>query len=198
MEKDTNVLKTVQLLVEASKTDTVYRDVYLRRARQLLSPTLDEFAYRAIGSTEKEIDDLMGRSRTAVLHRDWAQAAEVSGRIDSLRQRMATMSNLAGIGKEVYEADAVAFEPFSPGKHLGAHARAGQADLRTQLMNTLASLAKLDTGSGAFYEKRRDYFSGLALASTTDSKRVRSGTAHKWSSSPWKLRSAVTSLRCSF
>ena len=171
MEKDTNVLKTVQLLVEASKTDTVYRDVYLRRARQLLSPTLDEFAYRAIGSTEKEIDDLMGRSRTAVLHRDWAQAAEVSGRIDSLRQRMATMSNLAGIGKEVYEADAVAFEPFSPGKHLGAHARAGQADLRTQLMNTLASLAKLDTGSGAFYEKRRDYFSGLALASTTDSKK---------------------------
>lgn len=171
MEKDTNTLKTVQLLVEASKTDTVYRDVYLRRARQLLSPTLDEFAYRAIGSTEKEIDDLMGRSRTAVLHRDWAQAAELSGRIDSLRQRMATMGNLAGIGKEVYEADAVAFEPFSPGKHLGAHARAGQADLRTQLINTLASLAKLDTGSGAFYEKRRDYFSGLVLASTTDSKK---------------------------
>jgi hypothetical protein len=154
-------------LVEAAKLDTVYRDVHLRRARQLLSSTLDEFAYRAIGSTEKEIDDLMGRSRTAVLHRDWAQAAELSKRIESLRQQMATMGNLARIGKEVYEADAIAFEPFSPGKHLGALAREGQADLRTQLVNTLASLAKLDTSSSAFYENRRTYFSGLALATTT-------------------------------
>lgn len=171
MSKDANALKIVDLLVEVAKLDTVYRDVHLRRARQLLSPTLDEFAYRAIGSTEKEIDDLMGRSRTAVLHRDWAQAAELSGRVDSLRQRMATMGKLANLGKEVYEADAVAFEPFSPGKHLGPQARAGQVDLRTQLVNTLASLAKLDTGSSAFYEKRRGYFSGLALASTTASQK---------------------------
>lgn len=171
MSKDANALKIVDLLVEVAKLDTVYRDVHLRRARQLLSPTLDEFAYRAIGSTEKEIDDLMGRSRTAVLHRDWAQAAELSGRVDSLRQRMATMGKLANLGKEVYEADAVAFEPFSPGKHLGPQVRAGQVDLRTQLVNTLASLAKLDTGSSAFYEKRRGYFSGLALASTTASQK---------------------------
>ena len=71
MAKDTNTTKTVGLLVEAAKLDTVYRDLYLRRARQLLSPTLDESAYRAIGSAEKEIEDLMRRSRTAVLQRDW-------------------------------------------------------------------------------------------------------------------------------
>jgi len=171
MAKDANALKIVDLLVEVGKVDTVYRDVYLRRARQLLSPMLDEFAYRAIGTTEKEIDDLVRRSRTAVLQRDWAQVTELSARTDTLRQRIATMSNLARVGKEVYEAETVVFEPFSPGKHLGAQAQAAQPGLRTQAMDALASLAKLDAGCAAFYEKRRSYFSGLELAGAAASKK---------------------------
>ena len=163
MSKDPNTIKMVGQLAEVAKLDTVYRDIYLRRARQLLSSTLDESAYRSIGSTEAEINDLMRRSRTATLQRDWAQAAELSGRIDDLRQRLSKMSSLAAIGKEVYEGDAVAFDPFSPGKHLGPHAQAAQADVCAQLINTLASLAKLDTCSSAFYEKRRNYFSGLEV-----------------------------------
>jgi hypothetical protein len=171
MSKDANTIKIVGLLVEAAKLDTVYRDVHLRRARQLLSSTLDEPAYRAIGSTEMESDDHMRRSRTAVLHRDWAQAAELSARIEDLRQRQAKMGKLASIGKEVYEAEAVSFEPFSPGKHLGPRAQAGQAELRTQLLEALASLAKLDAGSSAFYEKRRSYFSGLEVKSAAVSRK---------------------------
>jgi hypothetical protein len=36
MSKDANTFKIVGLLVEAANTDTVYRDVHLRRARELL------------------------------------------------------------------------------------------------------------------------------------------------------------------
>jgi hypothetical protein len=163
MAKDTNTIKIVGLLLDVAKSDTVYREVHLRAARQLLSPVLDESAYRAIGSSEKEIEALMRRSRTAALHRDWDQAAELCARADELRQRVATMGNLAKLGKEVYEADAVVFDPFSPGKHLGPHAQAAQADVRSRLIDALASLAKLDTGSSAFYEKRRSYFSALEV-----------------------------------
>jgi hypothetical protein len=171
MSKDANTIKIVGLLAEVAKLDTVYRDVHLRRARQLLSSTLDESAYRSFGTTEKEIDELMRRSRTAVLHRDWSQAAELSGRIDGLRKRMETMGNLASIGKEVYEAEAVVFDPFSPGKHLGPRAQAAQVDAHTQVINTLMSLAKLDTGASALYEKRRNYFSGLEVKGTTVSQK---------------------------
>lgn len=171
MAKDANTIKIVGLLVEVANGDTVYRDIHLRRARQLLSSTFDEANYRAIGTSEKEIDDLTSRSRTAVLHREWAQAAEISARIESLRQRLATTRNLAVIGKDVYEADAVVFDPFSPGKHLGAQALAGQAELRTQLTNALASLAKLDSASSAFYEKRRSYFAALELKSEVVSQK---------------------------
>lgn len=171
MSKDANTIKIVGLLVEVAKLDTVYRDVHLRRARQLLKATLDESAYRSIGATEKEIDDLLPRSRTAVLHRDWTLAAELSGRIEELRQRVSKMAGLAKVGKEVYEADAVVFEPFSPGKHLGAQGQAGQADLHRHLLSMLASLAKLDAGSSAIYEKRRSYFSGLEVKSAAVSKK---------------------------
>ena len=114
MATDTNTTKIVGLLVEASKLDTVYRDLYLKRARQLLSAILDESAYRAIGSAEKEVEDLMQRSRSAVVQRDWGQAVELSAKADGLRQRKAAMRNQVDIGKDVYEADTVAFDPFSP------------------------------------------------------------------------------------
>ena len=171
MSKDANTIKIVNLLVEVAKLDAVHRDVHLRRARQLLSATLDESAYRAIGSTEKEIQDLMSRSRSAVLQRNWAQAAELSGQIDSMRQRLAKMGKLANIGKEVYDAETVVFEPFSPGKHLGPNAQASQTGQRTQAMDALGSLIKLDAGAGAFYEKRRSYFSGLEAKSAAVSKK---------------------------
>src|SRR5262245_26119968 len=171
MAKDTNATKAVGLLIEAANGDTVYRDLYLRRARQLLSATLDESAYRAIGSTEKEIEDLMRRSRSAVLQRDWDQAANLSAQAESLRQRKAAMGDMAAIGKDVYDADTVAFDPFSPGKHLGPQSEANQPMVRKQLLDTLTSLGKLDPSLGASYEKRRGYFSSLELAGTTASQK---------------------------
>ena len=171
MAKDANTIKAVNLLLEVAKLDTVYRDLHLRRARELLSSTLDEASYRAIGSTKTEIEDLTCRSRTAVLHRDWAQAAELSGKIDGMRQRLTKIGKLADIGKEVYDADMVVFDPFSPGKHLGPNAQAAQPTQRTQVIDALTALAKLDAGANTFYEKRRSYFSGLEVKSATVSQK---------------------------
>jgi len=171
MAEDTNATKAVGLLIEVANADTVYRDLYLRRARQLLSPILDESTYRAIGSSDKEIEDLMRRSRSAVLQRDWDQAANLSAQAESLRQQKASMGQLAAIGKDVYDADTIAFDPFSPGNHLGLQSEAKQPGVRKQLLDTFASLVKLDPSSGASYEKRRGYFSSLELADTTGSQK---------------------------
>ncbi|HEY7318901.1 MAG TPA: hypothetical protein VIE89_15105 [Candidatus Binatia bacterium] len=169
--KGTDATKVVGLLIEAANGDTVFRDLYLRRARKLLSATLDETSYRAIGSSGKEIEDLMRRSRSAVAQRDWGKAAELSAQADGLRHQQATMGNLAAIGKDVYDADTVAFDPFSPGKHLGPQAEANQPALRKQLMDALASLSKLDPSFATTYEKRRGYFSSLELGGATVSQK---------------------------
>ena len=171
MAKDANATKVVGLLIEVANTDTVYRDLYLRRARQLLSATLDESAYRAIASIDKEMEDLMRRSRSAALQRNWDQAAQLSAEVEGLRQRKAAAGNMAAIGKDVYDADTIAFDPFSPGNHLGLQSEAKQPGVRKQLLDTLASLVKLDPSLGASYEKRRGYFSSLELADTTGSQK---------------------------
>src|SRR5512133_1755565 len=169
--KATDATKVVGLRIATATGDTVYRDLDLGRARQLLRATLDESAYRAIGSSDKEIEDLMRRSRSAVLQRDWDQAAKLSAQADGLRQRKAAMGDLATIGKDVYDADMVGFDPFSPGKHLGPQSEHNQPAVRKQLLDTLASLGKLDPSLAASYEKRRSYFSSLELVDATASQK---------------------------
>jgi hypothetical protein len=166
---ETAAINVISLLIEAAKTDTIYRDVYLRRARDLLSPTLDEASFRALGSTQKEIDDVLRRTRFAVLQHDWAEAGELSAQAEQMRKRIDALASVSGLARDVYDSDPVAFDPFSPGKHLGPRAQATQAGLRAQLLQTLASLGKVDTAFGAFSEQRRGYFSGLELASSADS-----------------------------
>jgi hypothetical protein len=46
---------------------------------------------------------------------------------------------------------------------LGPHGQTAQPNLRTQAIDALASLAKLDADSKAFYEMRRDHFSRLEV-----------------------------------
>ena len=164
MAKDTDAVKIVSLLVEIAKLDTVYRDVHLRRARELLKSTLDESSYRAIGSTEKEIDDLMRRSRTAVLQRDWGQAAELAERVDVLRQRLASTSKLVEVCREIYEAEPVAFDPFSLRTQLGVRTELEQPLICKRVMDALSALAKLDTDCRAFYESRRGYFAAWEVS----------------------------------
>jgi hypothetical protein len=171
MAQDAKATEAVSLLIGAAKIDTIYRDIYLRRARELLSDTLDESGYHAIGSANKEIDELVGRTRSAVSQHKWEEAAKLSAQADQLRQSIAATGNVGAIAKDVYEADTVAFDPFSPGKHLGPQSQANQPDLRGQVIDILTSLSKLDTSLGAFYEKRRGYFSGLEFASAATSQK---------------------------
>ena len=51
MEKNPNTTETIGLFIAAADADTIYRDVYLRRGRELLSTTLDESGYRSNGAT---------------------------------------------------------------------------------------------------------------------------------------------------
>ena len=169
MAKNATPSQAIALLIEAGKTDTVYRDVYLRRARDLFSPTLDEPGYRAIASMQTELDELVRQTRSAVVQSNWEKAAELSEQADRMRKAIDAQAGTVALARDVYEADLVACDPFSPGKHLGPHIHDMKTDSRAQLLQTLTSLAKVDTTFGAFYAQRRGFFSGLELASSADS-----------------------------
>jgi hypothetical protein len=88
-----------------------------------------------------------------------------------MRKRIDALASVSGLGRDVYDSDPVAFDPFSPGKHLGQRAQTVQSELRARFVATLASLAQRDTVLGAFYEKRRGYFSGLEIAAAATSEK---------------------------
>jgi hypothetical protein len=159
-------------LIAAATADTIYRDVYLHRARDLFGPTLDEPGFRAIQAMQKEVDEVVRHTRSAVVQFDWKKAVELSGQVDRMRKAIEAQAGITPLAQQVYDADVVALDPFSPGKHLGTHAQAAQAEVRTQMLETLASLAKVDTPLGAFYEQRRGFFSGLELGSGGDSEKA--------------------------
>ncbi|MGE5852233.1 MAG: hypothetical protein ACM35E_03750, partial [Deltaproteobacteria bacterium] len=166
--KNPTSLHTVGQLIEGGRIDTVYGDVYMRRARDYLSALLDESSYRAIGSRQKEIAELLRQTRSAVFERDWGKAAEISARADQMRRTMDGLTDVAAIAKNVYDADATAFDPFSPGKHLGPNAQARQNAFRAQVLEILASLGKEDPTLREFYDKRSSYFSGLELRTSAE------------------------------
>jgi hypothetical protein len=167
---------SVSLLIQAAKSDTIYRDVYLRRARELLSPTVNESGYRAVASMQKELDELVRHTRSAVVQFNWEKAAELSAQADRMRKAIDAQAGIAPLAQQVYDADIVAFDPFSPGKHLGPQAQSTQPGLRAQLLGTLASLGKMDTTFRSFYEQRSSYFSGLELARGADLAQARART----------------------
>src|SRR5678815_3300569 len=128
MSETTAPITDVSFLVEAAKTDTIYRDVYLRRARELLSPMMDEVSYRALGSTQKQIDEVVRRTRSAVVQHDWAEAGELAAQAEQMRKRIDALASVSDLARDVYDSDPVAFDPFSPGKHLGQQAQAVQSE----------------------------------------------------------------------
>ena len=63
---EVRIMALVKNLVIASKTDTLFRDIYLRRARELFSPGFSRSVYRTIKANKADIDTVLRQSDTAV------------------------------------------------------------------------------------------------------------------------------------
>ena len=78
--------KAVQLLVDASSSDTVYADLYLRRARELLASVLTAAQYNALKGVQRDIDEAVKQSKIATMSQDWRRVEGLAGRVDELRR----------------------------------------------------------------------------------------------------------------
>jgi hypothetical protein len=154
----------VRLLAEVADVDTVYRDVYLRRARALLADQLTVDQHRGMRTVQGQLDELVAGSRAAAMLQDWKFVQDLTQRAEQLRRGAEQTAKLGAVGELVYDAPTVAIDPFSPG--MAALAKAGPelADLRDKTVATLAHLAAGDASHAAFYEARRAFLAGLALA----------------------------------
>src|SRR5262249_30847250 len=131
--------------------DTLFRDLYLLRARELLTPIFAESQYRTAVGEREEAERSLQQARLAAARRDWEHVRELSGRAASLQQELETTRDRRAMGGASYDAPAVGLDVFSPGVTRGKDPRSVHADL----LDALGRLGQADAARADLYAARR-------------------------------------------
>jgi hypothetical protein len=185
-DTSSNVPVIAGLLARAADGDTLFRDLYLLRARELLAPVFAESRYRSAAGERAEAERCLQQARAAVAQRDWERVRELSGRAAALQQDLQTMQELWALAESVYDASPVALDLFSPGlQGTGKDPRSLHADV----VDALARLEAADAVNADLYAARRAAVAALqppgaaagaseAKAADSDERRLRLATEH--------------------
>lgn len=157
----------VARLVDAGNVDTVYRDVYLQRARTLLAGAFSVEDFRHVEQQAAELATLSPMIGRAVEKGDWSTVKELSSRGETLRLAVGEKRRQMEIARAVYAVSDVRLDPFSPG--LQPFTRRSSKDLpalRTRTVEHLAALERSDVPWKDFYGRRRAALQALELATS--------------------------------
>jgi hypothetical protein len=157
--------EVVKTLVDVRASDTVYGDLYLRRARELLGTVLSQSEYSALKGIQADIDAAVKRIRVATASQDWGTVESLAAQVDELRHNAAEKATLITLGTAVYDTHDVSIDPFSPGFEFLPGFDKDLAERRDALVADLKALAGADAPLAPFYDSRRAFFARLALAS---------------------------------
>ena len=154
-----DVISIVSALIEAGNVDTVYRDVYLERARTLLSPVVSIEAFHRMEQRQSALASLPLAVARALEKADWPQVKELSLRTDALKQEMSRDGKLFESAHAVYAVTDVKLDPFCPS--LQRFTRVAAKDLpalRSRAIEQLTTLEQSDDPWQDFYSGRRAVF----------------------------------------
>src|SRR5258705_7849989 len=145
-------ISVVSTLLEAANVDTVYRDVYLERARTLLSPALSLEDFHRIERERAALAELPLAVARALENANWPLVKDLSQRTEALKQAVEGKSKLIETARGVYEVTDVRLDPFChslqrftgvPGTDLPR--------LRTRVLDQLTRLEQSDRSWREFY-----------------------------------------------
>jgi hypothetical protein len=160
----------VPLLVEISRIDSLYRDLYFQRARELMKSILSESAYVGMKEDLASITLIERQLRRAIERGDWPKSQELTERIRSIQKSATTGSERMKYGEVLYEGAAdVHIDPFSPGFHVfvgGSPQMLQQQQHRA--IEILSALKRIDPSNSDFYARRKSDFEALSIAAAAN------------------------------
>jgi len=157
--------------------DTVFGDLYLRRARELLAPHLGEADFRALSRAQTEADLLPDRIRGAMGIPDWKIVQELSARLAGLKRRLQDTAEIRAVAQKVYDLDDVLVDPFSPGlRALAGVTASALPGLRDSGLRRLDQLRALDPAWEDLYASRERALRSVALDTGEDAPAEQGGT----------------------
>src|SRR4030095_13805057 len=143
-------------LVDAGNVDTMYRDVYLGRARTLLSPVVSLEAFHGMEQRRSALASLPLAVARALEKADWPQVRELSLRTDAVKQEISREGAVFETARGVYAATDVNLDPSC--QSLQQSRRVSAKDLpalRTRVVEQLTTLEQADVQWKDFYAGRR-------------------------------------------
>jgi hypothetical protein len=146
-------------LIEAGNLDTVYRDVYLDRARTVLTPLLSLEDFHRLEQERAALAELPLTIARALDSANWSLVKQLSERAQTLKHAIDDKAALLQTARSIYDVRDVRLDPFSPG--LEPFTRIARSELPTLRKRTLALLETLERADVAwkdFYAGRRRAF----------------------------------------
>lgn len=157
MDNAANSLVTA--LIDAGNIDTVYRDVYLDRARTLLAPVLSLEEFHRLEQQRVALAELPVTIAHALETAKWPLVKELSQRAQTLKHLLDDQAAPIQAARGVYDVRDLRLDPFSPGLQSFTRIPARElATLRTRALELLGTLERADGPWKDFYAARRRAF----------------------------------------
>jgi hypothetical protein len=155
-------------LLEVARADTAFADLYLQRARELLSTELTEAQYGALEGLDQEVATLTSRVAAAVEGRDWECVRDLTGRGAELRRVLSSRAPIRTVAARVYGFEQLLVDPFSPGINgLAGVAERDLPSLRDVAVKRLERLRGVDPVWADLYAERRKALADLRLGAAS-------------------------------
>lgn len=156
--------KMVANLIALSQTDTLYRDLYLQRARIFLQEEMSPDGYLAYQRRLANLVSLPNQIRNAMNDGDWHKVRDLSQEHKTLEEEIERQRPLHEFGKFLYESSDIPIDPFSPGmRTIPGVTRRNLAELSSDSQHELEELAGVDKEWQALYTRRAKAFEMMAM-----------------------------------
>ncbi|HSE99050.1 MAG TPA: hypothetical protein VLD57_12350, partial [Blastocatellia bacterium] len=158
--KPESASQTISLLLEMSRLDTLYRDLYFQRAYELIEPLLSRSSYARMKEDRASIGMMEKQLRSAIERGDWTRSRELTERIKGIQGSAATSAELMRHAEALFDGAAnIPIDPFSPGLHVFVSG-SGQRlqEWQEWAIDILSKLKRSDVSRKDFYARRGDDF----------------------------------------
>jgi hypothetical protein len=162
--------QTITLLIEISRLDTLYRDLYFQRAYELMETLLPQSSFARMKQEIASIVLFEKQLRAAINRGDWTSTRELTERIRAIQGSAAAVGEWMKYGEALYDSAAeIPMDAFSPGLHVFAGGSAQMLqEWRDRAIEILSSLKRKDDSRKDFYARRESDFEALSIAASAD------------------------------
>ncbi len=157
-------LSLVEKIISIADVDTVFRDIYIEHAKDLLADVLPPDVYQDIIREKNSLAKLPNSINEAMEKNDWKAVKELSRKMKDLHRWSEENEYLFNLGRKIYSSNFIYINPFSPGLYHEAGISIDDLPaIRKDIVKKFESIIPDDKSMKDFYQKRKTFFNFIKI-----------------------------------